>query len=100
MGQFYQYMSDAVCNFLHLAANAATQVKTGEGVLKSITINIKGASANRITVYDGTDTNGTVIAIIDSTEAAKTLEFCARFATGLHIVIATGTAPDITVSYV
>lgn len=86
--------------FVHLAANAETLVKTGAGVLHSITINTAGASSNLVTVYDGTSTAGAVIAIINSTIAQAPIRmYDTKFSVGLYIAIATGTAPDITVAY-
>lgn len=87
-------------SFSNLAANATTTVKSGAGLLRSITINTKGASSNTITVYDNTAASGTKIATIDSTVTYGTLLYDLSFATGLTIIIATGTAPDITVSYI
>jgi hypothetical protein len=84
----------------NLAANAATTVKSGSGKCHALTINKAGASSNVISVYDGTDTNGTLLATIDGTAAAgSTFLRNARFVTGLHVVIATGTAADITIEY-
>jgi len=81
------------------AGTATTTVKSGAGVLRSITINTKGASANTMTVYDNTAGSGTKIAVIDSTGGAATLTYNVAFATGLTIVSATGTGADYTVSY-
>ena len=84
----------------NLAANATTVVKSGSGILHSITINNAGASSNTCTVYDNTAASGTVIATIDTVELnGRTLLYDVRFATGLTIVIGTGTAADITVAY-
>lgn len=100
MATIYTLAALAICSVLNLAANATTLVKTGEGVLRSITINTKGATANTIKIYDGLTAAGTLLATIDSTASIGTLTFDAKFSTGLCIVIATGTAADITVSYV
>lgn len=87
-------------NFLNLAANATTNaIKSGAGMLHSITINTKGASSNICTVYDALTATGTKIATIDTTANVGTLVFDLKFSTGLTIVIATGTAADITVNY-
>ena len=89
-----------ICAVLNLLANATTLVKTGEGVLVSITINTKGATGNTLKIYDGLTASGTLLATIDTTASIGTLTFNAKFSTGLCIVIATGTAADVTVSYV
>ncbi len=86
-------------NYTNLAANATTVIRTGPGILHNININTKGASANVITVYDNTAASGTKIATIDSTVAYGPLNFDVTFLTGLTIVIGTGTAADITVSW-
>lgn len=80
-------------------ANATTTLLSGPGWLESITLNTKGASSNTITVYDNTAGSGTKIATIDSTLGIQTLFYQCSVKTGLTIVIATGTAADITVSY-
>lgn len=93
-------MTETTFLYKNLAANAATQVKTGTGKLHTITVNKAGASANTVTLYDGTDSGGTLIATIDGTAASgRTLIFDCRFVIGLHVVIATGTAADITINY-
>jgi hypothetical protein len=86
-------------NYTHLNANGTTTIKSGAGLLHTLTINIKGASGNTVTLYDNTSGSGTVIAAIDPTANLVTLDFDVAFLTGLTVVIATGTAPDITVSW-
>lgn len=83
----------------HLAANATTLLKTGQGLLHCITINTKGATANTLTLYDNTAGSGTVIGVIDTTAAAQSLFYDVVFNTGLTVVIATGTAADVTVAW-
>lgn len=85
--------------YKNISSNATTVVKSGAGYLGTITINTKGATANTATVYDNTAGSGTVIATIDTTGGAVTLTFNAKFATGLTVVTATGTAANITVCY-
>jgi hypothetical protein len=83
-----------------LEANATTVIRTGRGVLHGITINTKGASSNVITVYDGLSAGGTLLATIDSTVDPTIFLYDITFTTGLTIVIATGTAAKVTVSWV
>jgi hypothetical protein len=78
--------------FVHLTASGA--VKTGAGILHSVTVNTLSAGA--ITVYDNTAASGTVIAIING-GAERTIVYNLAFATGCHLGI-TGT-PDVTVVY-
>lgn len=85
--------------YRNITANGTTVVKVGSGVLHSITLNNKGASSNTVTVYDNTAASGTKIATLDSTLAQSTLFYDVGFSTGLTVVVATGTAPDLTVSY-
>lgn len=87
-------------NYANIAANGTTTIRTGRGALHSININTKGASANVITVYDSAAASGTKIATIDSTVTYGPLIYDAEFITGLTVVLATGTAADITVSWV
>lgn len=85
-------------SFNHISTNTTTIVKSGSGILNSITINTAGAALNTATVYDNTAGSGTIIAIIDTTSKVS-LQYNIAFTTGLTIVTATGTAADITVSY-
>lgn len=85
-------------SYSHLAANATTTIKSGAGKLHSITINTLGV-ADTITVYDNTAGSGTVIAVINAAVSQQTLLYDVVFSTGLTVVIAGTTAPDITVAY-
>lgn len=88
------------CKANDISTNTTTTVKSGAGFLHTLTINTKGASSNVLTVYDNTAGSGTKIATIDTTTGVTTLTFDVGFATGLTIVTATGTAADVTVSYI
>jgi len=87
--------------FTNINSNATTVVKASPALLHTITINKAGAAANTITVYNNTAGSGTVIALIDGAgvAAGRTLIFDVVCTTGLTIVTATGTAADITVSW-
>ena len=86
--------------FRNLKANATTLVKTGAGMLHSVTINDAGASSNTCTLYDGLDASGTEIATIDTVElAGRSLLYDVSFGTGLTVVIGTGTAANVTLAY-
>lgn len=82
--------------YSHLAAAATTTVKTGPGILHSISLNTLAVTST-VTIYDNTAGSGTVIGIISSTVNQGPYIYDVLFNTGLTIVI-TG-APDITVSY-
>lgn len=87
-------------NYKNVAAGTATTtVKSGAGVLYSVIINTKGASANTLTCYDNTAGSGTKIAIIDTTGGTASIRYDVAFSTGLTCVSATGTGADYTVSY-
>lgn len=94
-------MDQAPVSFLplNLFANATTLVKTGEGILHTITINTKGASSNTLKIYDGLTASGTLLATVDTTITVTTLLFDFKFFTGLCIVIGTGTAADVTIMW-
>ena len=86
--------------YTNLAANATTVIQPGAGRLHSIVINTIGVTGNVCTVYDNTAGSGTIIATIDTTiAAAPTRIFDIEFKTGLTVVIATGTAANITVTW-
>lgn len=86
----------------HISTNSTTTVKSGAGVLAGIFIGTPGAT-DTITIYDNTAGSGTVLSVInDGTSSANMLTFPSpgiAFSTGLTLVVAGTTAPDITVSY-
>lgn len=83
--------------FIHRNITTATTtvVKSGTGILKSITVN--STAAGTITVYDNTSAAGTKIATLKTSVVEGTYEYNVSFNTGLTIV--TGAASDITVAY-
>ncbi len=84
----------------NLTANATTCLKRGPGTLGSININTIGATGNTLKIYDGQDNTGTLMGTIDTTiAAAPTRIYNAVFQKGLTVVIATGTAADVTVAF-
>lgn len=87
-------------SFLGITSQATTLVKTGAGILHTITFNNPTATAV-ITVYDNTAASGTKIGTITipASPMPVSLTYDAAFGTGLTIV--TGTASsDITVTYI
>jgi hypothetical protein len=87
------------CRYTHISSNTTTLVKSGAGILHTVTISTKGASANTATIYDSLTGTGTVIGVIDTTSNTATVLYDIGFYTGLTIVTATGTSADLTVSY-
>lgn len=83
------------CSNQYISTAVTTVIKSGKGILKSITVN--GGTAGTIIVYDNTAGSGTIIASFDSTNALATYYFNIAFTTGLTIV--TGAATKLSVSY-
>ncbi len=84
--------------YAHIAAAGTTTVKAAPGVLGSVVVNKAGDAAATVTVYDNTAGSGTVVAVIDAS-AKGAYAFNAALATGLTVVVASTTAPDVTVTY-
>lgn len=84
-----------IYSYTNIASATTTAIKSGQGVLRSITVNTTAAGA--ITVYDNTSATGTKIATLKASIAEQTFTFDAAFITGLTIV--TAAASDITVSW-
>lgn len=89
-------------NYVNITAAAptATVIKSGQGVLHTITLNNPTATAV-ITIYDNTSAAGTVIGTITVPASPQpvTLTYDATFNTGLTINTATA-ASNITVTYI
>lgn len=86
-------------HYAHITSNTTTVCKRGGGTIHRITINAKGGNNNTATIYDNTAASGTVIGVLDTTTSLQAIEYDLDFQTGLTIVTATGSAPDITVVY-
>lgn len=88
----------------HLNANSASAValagvgQTAQVILRRVTINTAGAGGNTLTIYDSSDTSGTVVAVIDTTRGnVAGGEYDITLTKGLAVVLNTGTAADVTV---
>ena len=89
------FQNDQYLAYTNIAANATTLVRTGSGRLGRIVVN-GGTLTGDITVYDGVDATGTVIATIDGNQAVgNNFEYNCTFVTGLTIV--TSASVNITV---
>lgn len=86
-------------SFSHIATATTTTVKSGAGVLHSITINALGTVASTTTVYNNTAGSGAVIAIINTLAGQESYIYDVAFSIGLTLVTTGTVAPDITVSY-
>ena len=83
---------------LNIPTNATTVVKTGAGVLHTLTVNTTGTTSTA-TIYDNTSAAGTKIATVNTSASHITRVYDVAFATGLTVVTAGAAASDITVSY-
>src|SRR5262245_19864715 len=70
-------------SFSNIAAATTTTVKSGSGVLRSITIN--ETAAGIITIYDNTAGSGTKIGTLKASVVEGTYLYDAKFSTGLTI---------------
>lgn len=87
-------------SFLNITGQATTVVRTGSGILHTITLNGPTATTT-VAIYDNTAGSGTLIGTITvpANPLPVTLTYDAAFDTGLTIV--TGTAnSNITVSFI
>jgi len=89
----------APSSYLHLNANGTTTAKSGAGVLRRIIINTRGGIINTLTIYDNTTATGAVIGVVDTVNAGGAFDYELDFTTGLTVVLAGGTAADITIIY-
>lgn len=82
------------------AAPTTTTVRTGAGILHTITFN-KPVATGTVVVYDNTAASGTIIGSITvpASPMPVTLTYDAAFGTGLTLVTDTA-AQDITVTYI
>lgn len=87
---------------IHVAANTAAGgvlVKSGAGTIVAVMINTKGSTSNTLTLYDGTTTAGTVLAILDTTASLTYLPYNMSYQTGFLYTLLAGTAADLTIMY-
>jgi hypothetical protein len=82
-------------NYTNITTATTTTIKTGSGVLESITVNT--TAAGTITIYDSTTGSGTKIGTLKASVVEQTFNYDVSFVTGLTIV--TAGASDITVSW-
>lgn len=75
-----------------------TVVKSGAGVLSSLTLGVKSTGAATATIYDNTAGSGAIIAVLDTTAfPGGSITLNAAFTTGLTVVMsASTTAADLT----
>lgn len=87
-------------NYLHRATvgDGVAGATATHAELVSVNVNTGAASAV-LTVYDGTSTTGTTVAVIDASAKGSYWFGYARLHNGLYYTLIGGTA-DITISYV
>lgn len=85
-------------NFKNIAGAATTVVKSGPGLLHTLTINV--AAAVSVTIYDNTAASGTIIQTLSvpNNSLPFTLTYDVQFSNGLTIVT-TGGGTNVTASY-
>jgi hypothetical protein len=90
---------DAGGNFHNFSTSTAGyQVKLGAGVAMRVTVNTAGTGTT-LTLYDGTDNTGGVIATIATTSQIS-LGLYAQFSVGLFTVATAGSgAANLTITY-
>lgn len=90
-------MAQALGQSHHMAANGTALIRIGFGQFVSVTVNQKGVTGNLLTVYDGVDAGGTVVAIIDTATALGTFLYDVVLKDGLFVALAGGAAADLTI---
>jgi hypothetical protein len=91
-------------SYKYINANTAGTLVSGNGgcVLGSVIINKVGATGNTLTIYDDTAaTAANAIAAIDTTRVGLggNLDFNVVMSRGIFVVLASGTAADLTITY-
>ncbi len=90
----------AVTNaYRNLTATGTIVLKSGAGVLHTVTINSLGTVASVVTLYDNTAASGAKIGTINSLTLGGSMVYDVAFNTGLTVATTGVVAPDITVSY-
>jgi hypothetical protein len=81
----------------HIATTGSHLVRTGKGWLTGISINTPATSNATLTVYDGIDATGSVMAVIDVSKGNPSAQTASPwgFNVGLFLVLA-GNAADLT----
>ena|SRR5262252_9311311 len=80
----------------HIAANGSTLIKAGGGWISTISINT--AAVGTMTIYDGTDATGMVMAVIDVSKSTVNVAVVTPwpFKVGCFVVVS-ATGSDITI---
>ncbi|MDR8399218.1 hypothetical protein NE850_23125 [Paraburkholderia sp. USG1] len=81
-------------SFTYFDGAASRLLKTGPGSLRAVIVGVPSVSGE-VTLYDGLDTSGKVIAVLDATEG-RNVDFSCAFFTGLYVVVAGATNTTIS----
>jgi len=84
-----------VAPHVHISTITTKTLKTGNGTLKSICINIKSTGSSVCNVYDNTSATGTPILTLDTDVNYGELTYNINFTTGLTVDVVGGTAADL-----
>ena len=79
----------------HITTNTTTLVRSGPGFLYAVNVNT--TAAGTITIYDGIDANGTVIAVLKT--SVEEHSYIYEVAVSKGITVVTAASSDITVVY-
>jgi hypothetical protein len=93
--------SNKAYKYANANGNISVSVNPGS-VLGSVVINKLGAASNTLTIYDDVSAvAANVIAVIDTTRTGigGGLDYNVVMSRGIFMVMATGTAADITITY-
>lgn len=86
--------------FKNITALGTTTIKLGPGTLHTVVLNTASGNTNTVTLFDSTTGSGTTIAKITNVLGSiNTISYDLDFINGLTVVVATGTAGDVTVVY-
>lgn len=95
--------SRPIFKYSHQAGSvASTQIKTGPGVLRAITVGTTGATPGTITLADNKvpDTSSPITIIVPAASSnAVTYEYDVGFNNGLTYTAAVSTTADVTICY-
>lgn len=86
-------------SYAHISTSTTTVVKSGAGVLHTLSVNNLGTVASTTTIYDNTSAAAPVVAVINTLAGQTSYLYDVAFNTGLTIVTTGTVAPDVTVAY-
>jgi hypothetical protein len=86
-------------NYWHTAATATKNIAAAGSSVTLVAVNVNtGATSAVLTVYDGIDSSGAVVATVDASAKGSYWFGGVRLPGGLYVALTGGNA-DVTVSY-